>query len=188
MAKKYLLHRITQEDADYISEETHININEFYNGNCYLLINKENGKIYKENDNLLIYKASGTNIPNALVIEDEKRRFLEAIEACAYFRGYANRNDIKFKTSKISELLYELEDHEIEIPQGCYHCKIVSTPRNRCNEEILNYMNQAYEGYDVLNRLQRNLPTLALFINEANPIQEEETEEELEEEIEDIAW
>ena len=172
MAKKYLLHRITEEDADYLREETYISPNEIRHGNCYLLVNKKNGKIFRENEQILIYKAAGRQGRLPDDTGEEKHRFLEAIEACAFFRGYANEHDIKFKTSKISELLNELEDHEIEVPEGTRRCKIESTSDVQCTQDILAYLQEAADGFEVLNNLQRGLPALALYISERNGVRE----------------
>lgn len=189
MAKKYLLHRITEEDAQYIAEDTYTNRNEISGGNCYLLVNKNSDKVYRENGHILIYKASGIQVNTHM--DPEKKRFLEAIEACSYFRGYANRHRLNFKTSKISELLYELEDHSIEIPDECDSSVIVTTSGNTYNQEVLDYIAEASNGYEVLNSLQRNLPTLALFINESIPAranEQEEIDEQEEEEDEELPF
>lgn len=159
--KKYLLHHITDEDARYIAEDTYTPYEEVRNGNCYCLVNKKNGKVFRENGNMLIYRALPNDEANK-----KKRRFLEAVEACAYFRGYANLHDIKFKTSKIAELLYKLEDHEIEIPDNCNSTIIISTKGNELNQEVRDYISRMSDGYAFINSLQRDLPGLALFVNE----------------------
>lgn len=176
MSKKYLLHRITEEDAEYIASETNVSYNNLNNGKCYVLINKNSGKIYKDkNDNLIIYKATNT-YDN--IIDKSKRRFLEAIEACAYFRGYANIYELNFKTTKIPELMYKLEDHEIEIPSNFNYCSIVT--KTSTNNELKAYRKEAMEGYDTIVKLQRNLPTFALFLNDSEPYLDNTEEEEFE--------
>lgn len=188
MAKKYLLHRITEEDAEYIAEETGARYNEINDGNCYCLINKDNGKILRDEEQLLIYKASGIMTGT---IDEDKRKFLEAIEACAFFRGYANFQDIKYKNPKVVELLYKLEDHEIEVPNGCREYQIIYSSHIIQNEEIRQYIMQSSNAYDNLIQIERNLPTLALFIsepllNQLSREDEEEYEDEIEEDEDEI--
>jgi len=163
MAKKakYYLHRITREDADYINEETYTRSMEVENG--YLLVDTKKDKPYLEDNKIFVYRPNFHHTGN-----EELDKFLEAIEACAFFRGYCNQRDIRFKTEKIPQLLYELEDHSIEIPDNVDNqCKIIRPNENvYLNREITDYMNQASESFSLFLDLQRKLPGLALFIND----------------------
>lgn len=166
--KKFLLHRITEEDAGYIAEETYTPFAQIQDKNCYCLINKDTGKIFRENDKLLLYKATGYNEEIRNITNNKKRRFLEAVEACAYFRGYANMHDIKFKNPNIAELLYKIEDHEIEVPNACETSCIVTG--SMTNETFSTYITEMSEAYDHFFKLQRDFPVASLFIVESEKI------------------
>lgn len=59
--------------------------------------------------------------------------------------GYANVNEISFKTEKLAELLYELEDHEIEIPDNCDQCRIITSSSIPLSREVVASGHQATE-------------------------------------------